>query len=241
MPSHQRLVNVRAILFDKDGTLVDFRATWVPAFRGVAAELAERLGGDDRMADRLLDRLGYDAAADSFATDSVLLWDTNASIAERWAATPEVAGRVDTSEVVHRHFADIDRYPPRPVGDLPALLARLQARGLKLGVATMDDTSVARAHAARLGIAGQLDFIVGADAGMGRKPEPGMVLAFCRACGLTPAEIVVVGDTPADLVMARSAGCIAAVAVRTGAVPLEQLTALADHVLPSVQEIETLL
>src|SRR5688572_24685905 len=36
---------IRGVLFDKDGTLVDFRATWVPAYLGVAGELAARLGG----------------------------------------------------------------------------------------------------------------------------------------------------------------------------------------------------
>jgi len=76
-----------------------------------------------------------------------------------------------------------------------------------LGMATMDDTETARATAERLNIAGQLAFIVGADDGHGEKPGPGMVLAFCAACGLDPAEVIVVGDTPADLLMARSAGC----------------------------------
>ena len=87
-----------------------------------------------------------------------------------------------------RHFSDLERYPPRPVGDLPALLDRLRGRGFALGIATMDDTAIAHAHAGHLGIADQLDFVAGADAGHGEKPGPGMALAFCAACGLRPTR-----------------------------------------------------
>lgn len=231
---------VRGILFDKDGTLIDFRATWTPAYLGVAAEIAARLGGGAELAARLLRRLGYDPASDRFAEDSPLLWETNAAIARLWSATPEVDGRLDVAAIVERHFTDLDRYPPQPVGDLPGLLARLRARGLRLGVATMDGTAVAAATLARLGIADRFAFLAGADAGHGEKPGAGMALAFCAACGLEPGEVMVVGDTVADLGMARRAGC-AAVAVRTGATPPHCLAELADHVLPSVQEIETIL
>lgn len=231
----------RGILFDKDGTLVDFRATWVPAYRGVASELAERLGGGAALAATLLARQGYDVDTDAFADDSRLLWDSNAGIAAAWSVTPEIDGRLDVLEAVSRHFSDLGRYPPQAVGDLPGLLDRLRARGLALGVATMDDTAIAHAHAAHLGIADRLDFVTGADAGHGQKPGPGMALAFCAARGLRPDEVVVVGDTPADMAMARNAGCARAIAVLTGATPRHLLAPLADQVLPSVQYLESAL
>ena len=232
---------VRGILFDKDGTLLDLRATWVPAYRGVADELARRLDGHDGLADRLLARLGYDGATGAFAADSPFLWDTNEAIAAAWAASPEIDGRLDVLEIVLRHFSDLERYPPQPVGDVPALLARLRGRGLVLGMATMDDTAIARAHAAHLGIAAELAFVAGSDAGHGVKPGPGMALAFCAAHDLAPAEVIVVGDSTADLLMARNAGCAGAVAVLTGGTPAERLAPLADHVLASVQELEHIL
>ena len=53
---------IAGVLFDKDGTLIDFRATWVPAYLGVAAELALQAGMPDR-ADQLLARIGYAVAS----------------------------------------------------------------------------------------------------------------------------------------------------------------------------------
>ena len=219
------------MLFDKDGTLVELRSTWLPRYRGAAAELAATVRGPPGLARALLARLGYDEAADMFAAGSPLLWASNAAIAAEWAAMPELAGRVDALAVARRHFADQDRYPPQPVGDVAALLGRLRRHGLVLGMATSDDTRSALDTAARLGIADMLSFVAGADAGHGEKPEPGLAQAFCRACGVAAAETVVVGDTHADMLMARNAGCGLAVAVRTGGTPAHVLEALADCVL----------
>ena len=228
------------MLFDKDGTLIDFRATWLAAYRAIAGELADRIGMPGH-ADLFLERLGYETTGDRFAADSPLLWATNAAIAHALARQPELRGVADVEAIVARHLGDLERYPPVPVGDLVPLFARLSTSGLRLGVATMDWRAPAMVTLDALGIAPFLDLVVGADSGCGEKPDPGMVLAFCAATGLAPAEVAVVGDTVADLVMGRRAGAGLTVAVLTGGTPREALRPHADHVIDRVTDLEPLL
>ena len=108
-------------------------------------------------------------------------------------------------------------------------------------MATMDGEAVARATANALGINDFLSFISGYDSGYGSKPAPGMVQGFCAASGLPPADILVVGDTGRDMNMARAAGAGLAVAVLTGATPRDGLTSIADRVIASVFDIESVL
>lgn len=233
---------IGGILFDKDGTLVDFRRTWMPAYRGLALDLAASALPDDRssaddLAHALLARLGYDGATDRFAPDSKLLWATNDDLAQALAQEPELR-HLDVETIAHAHFSDAERYPPVPVGDLPALFTRLRDHGLMLGIATMDSTQSAHALVDRFTLAAHLSYVVGYDAGHGAKPAATMVHGFCAATGLAPAQVVVIGDTLADLQMARAAGAGAAIAVLTGALPADTLAPFADQVLDSVQDLE---
>jgi phosphoglycolate phosphatase len=232
---------LRGILFDKDGTLVDFRGTWLARYRGAAAELAEHAGGSPALATALLERLGYDGAYDRFAAGSSLLWATNDDIAAAWARMPELRCVAGVEAIASRHFGDHARYPPRPVGDVAQLCTSLRAAGFRLGLATMDSTANALDTMRRLAVEPLLDFVAGFDAGYGEKPEPGMVMAFCTEVGLRPAEVVLVGDTAADLRMARCAGCGLAVAVRTGGGPEDELIPWADHVIDDVHSLPGLL
>jgi phosphoglycolate phosphatase len=230
--------SIKAILFDKDGTLIDFRKTWLAAYRGAAAELAEVAGLAPGFVDVLLARHGYDAATDSFTAESPLLWATTRDQAVLRSAEVELAGVGDVEQRLERHFSDLDAYPPVPVTDLVGLFERLRRRGLKLGVATMDSTAAAEATLARFAAHGLIDFVAGCDSGHGIKPAPGMVLGFCAAVGITPGEVAVVGDHLADLAMARAAGAGLAIAVLTGGCPAAALEAEADLVLPSIVDLE---
>jgi phosphoglycolate phosphatase len=232
---------IKAILFDKDGTLFDFRRTWLAAYRGAAAELAELAGLGPWFIDALLARHGYDPSTDTFAAESPLLWATTRDQAALWSAEPELAAIDDIAQRLERHFSDLDAYPPVPVTDLVGLFERLRGRGLKLGIATMDGTAATEATLVRVAARELIDFLACCDGGHGIKPDPGMVLGFCAAVGVAPHEVAVVGDNLADLAMARAAGAGLAVAVLTGGCPAVALEAAADLVLPSIAELETAL
>ena len=229
---------IRAVLFDKDGTLIDFRASWLAAYRGAALELAALAGAGRDFAPALLARHGYDPATDSFEPTSPLLWATTGQLALLWGAEPELAGLAGVEPVLERHFSDQEAYPPVPVTDLGSLFDRLRGRGLRLGVATMDQATAAEATLARLGLRQRIDFLAGADSGFGLKPGAGMVQAFCRVVAVPPAAVAVIGDNLADIAMARAAGAGLAVAVLTGGCPAPPLAAVADLVLESIAVLE---
>ena len=232
---------IRAILFDKDGTLFDFRRTWLAAYRGAAAELAELAGLRPWFVDALLARHGYDPAGGTFTAESPLLWATTHDLAALWSAEPELAAIGDVERRLERRFSDLDAYPPVPLTDLVGLFERLRARGLKLGIATMDGTAATEATLVRVAARELVDFLACCDGGHRRKPDPGMVLGFCAAVGVAPREVAVVGDHLADLAMARAAGAGLAIAVLTGGCPAAALETEADLVLRSVAELESAL
>lgn len=229
---------VEAILFDKDGTLVDFFATWVPAYRA-AAELGGALAGRPAMADELLRAGGYDPSSGQIDPFSLLAGGTTAEVCDFWCA---FLGRAGDRLLAARLHEAMDLHASRfavPVGaGLPALLGRLRARGIALGMATMDSEFVARTTAEALELEASLDFLCGYDSGYGAKPGPGMVLAFCSSTGLAPDQVMVVGDTDRDMGMARAAGAGLAVGVLSGAAPRECLAPLCDCILDDVFELE---
>ncbi len=228
---------IRGILFDKDGTLVDFDRTWGPINRRVA-DLAAH--GDARLAARLLEIGGYDAERDKVRGGSLLAASHTRQIAAAWI---EAGARHDLDHLakeMDRLFAEGAR-DAVPVTDVAGLFRRLRDRGLALGVATSDGERAARATLARLGVDTEGLFVAGYDSGHGGKPEPGMVEGFCRAFGLSPDEVWVVGDNTHDLEMAHAAGCAAAIGVLSGTASHDELAGRATAVIASIDELEALL
>jgi phosphoglycolate phosphatase len=232
---------IRGILFDKDGTLLNFIETWIPAYRA-AVEVAADLAGDPTMADQMLRATGFDPGSGTFDPKSLLAGGTTAEICDAWADEAGIVERDHFSQLVHDAMDDYAARYPVPIGDgLDVLFERLSGKGYALGIATMDSEVVARATAETLGLSRWLTFLAGYNSGHGAKPEPGMVLGFCAAADLSPAEVLVIGDTDRDINMARNAGAGLVVGVLTGASPASQLAQIADRVLDNVFEIETIL
>lgn len=218
---------IQGVLFDKDGTLFDFEATWTGWAQAMLGDLA---GGDAGRASDLGARIGFDYAARRFAPDSTAIAGTTADIVRLLSpGVPEMTA----SALEARLNAAAAAAPQVPTVPLGPLLAGLRARGLMLGVATNDSEAPARAHLAAAGQEAAFDFIAGYDSGFGGKPAPGMCLGFAHAVGLAPECVAMVGDSTHDLVAGRAAG-MRCVAVLTGMAEAGDLAPLADVVLPDI-------
>ncbi len=218
---------IRGVLFDKDGTLFDFMATWGNWTRALLRDLASGSGSD---AESLGRAVGYDLATGTFAQDSPIIAHTPEEIAE--ALLPHLPGSSPVALVARMNALSAGAAQTPAVPLLP-LMSGLRARGLRIGLATNDAEAPARAHLEQAGIAHLFDFVAGWDSGHGAKPATGQLAAFARTFGFSPAEVVMVGDSRHDLIAGRAAG-MRSVGVLTGLASAADLSPLAEDVLPDI-------
>ncbi len=225
------------VLFDKDGTLIDFQRTWGPAIHAVIHALAR---GDADKVRAQAECLHFEVETRRFRSTSPIIGGATAQYGPVWAAA---LGRDDFLTL----RAEIDELAAvecltslTPVGDPVAILRALRGRGLKLGLATNDAEASARRHLAQLQLTPWMDFVAGYDSGHGAKPEPGMILAFARQIGAAASQVALVGDTLHDLDSARAAGAIS-VAVLSGVATRDELAPHADFVIADIGELPALI
>jgi len=228
------LADIKGILFDKDGTLVDFNATWLGVADFMAMDAAE---GDRWKADRLLAAAGFDFVNKRFKPDSIFASGSNMDVVELWF--PRLSDE-DQMHAVSRFNEITSAQGSAMAVALPGVvdsLRTLHQRSYRMGVATNDSTSGAEKTLATLGIAQLFDAAFGYDAVANSKPAPDTVVAFCDLTGLKPGEIAMVGDNRHDLEMARAGGCGLAVGVLSGTGTRDSLAPMADVVLDSVADL----
>jgi phosphoglycolate phosphatase len=232
------LADIKGILFDKDGTLVDFNATWSDIADFMALEAAE---GDRSLANRLLAVAGLDPISRRFKADSVFAAGTNLDVIQLWF--PHFSREEHDEAVTKFNEITTERGAAMAVA-LPGIveaLNALHAKPYRLGVATNDSTLGCEKTLATLAISQLFDAAYGYDAVANPKPAPDTVLAFCDLTGLKPAEIAMVGDNRHDLEMARAGGCGLAIGVLSGTGTRESLAPIADVMLDSVAELPAFL
>lgn len=227
----------QTVIFDKDGTLLDFNAMWAGWVVSLAARL-ERASGL-RLADDYYRGMDYDHAAGTVIAGGRLALTPMAELRDytreflRQRGLPAKLAQAALDSAWH---APDPVVMARPLFDLAWFFGELRARGLRVAVATSDDRASTRATLAANGAVHLVDVLVCADDGVPIKPEPEMVWAVCRATGCLPAECIMVGDAVVDMQMARAAGCLG-VGVLSGLASAEQLGPWADVLLRSAAEL----
>ncbi len=236
--------DLRLVIFDKDGTLLDFEFMWAELARGAVGQIAGRAGGDAALAGALYDGIGYDwqcgrtrpdgpwAMSGTRQTLTIL-----SSVLYRhgmsWLAAEQTVGAVWQEVCTPSALARLTR----PTADLPRLCAGLRRAGVRIAVDTADAEEPTRCSLQALGILDLVNVVVAGNAALPSKPAPERVLHTCGLLAIAPSEAAVVGDTSYDLIMGARAGLALKVGVLSGVSTRAQLEPLADVIVGSVGDI----
>jgi phosphoglycolate phosphatase len=201
---------LRAVLFDWDGTLVDSAARTYHCYV------------------RVFSAYGIDYDHEAFER----------TYSPDWYRTYEDVGlsREHWPEADARWISCYETETSRLLPGAREALERLAARGIALGLVSSGDGSRVRREIEALGLEGLFAAVVCGGETARRKPDPEPLLAALERLRVHPAESAYVGDSPEDVTMAKSAGAFA-VGIPGGFPNREALAASRPDVLvPSLHE-----
>jgi phosphoglycolate phosphatase len=183
--------NIRAVLFDLDGTLLD---------------TLEDIG---RSANQVLEALGFPAhpidAYREFIGEGV------ATLFQR--ALPPGSDEPDLVASCVERFRDIYgrgwNIATRPYPEIPELLDALSRRSLGLAVLSNKPDVFTRQCVSEYLARWPFGVVFGQREGVPRKPDPAGAFEVADRLGVSPAEIAYLGDSSIDMNTARRAGMLA--------------------------------
>jgi phosphoglycolate phosphatase-like HAD superfamily hydrolase len=232
------LDGIELVVFDKDGTLIEFDRMWGDWVAQLGSSLAAATGRP--LAAQLFAMLGVDPTSGFIHPHGLMAATPMSRLRELVVEALEdegIAGALARAAVNDAWYAPDPVALATPVTDLPALLDRLAARGIRAAVATADDRVPTERTLAALGIGDRFVAVACADDGYPGKPAPDPVLRIAAAAGVEPDRILVIGDAPADMRMGLAAGARRVVGVMTGVGDAATLGPLADLVLDSIEDL----
>lgn len=199
---------IKGILFDKDGTLIEFREYWHMVISRLFTELEKEYGVKSETLLMLKKISGY--LAEGFQKESMIQYATTSQIIDSWE---EIIMREEGSIIGREELLDLfegialsEDMVIRSLPGVDRLLYYLKKKGYFLGIATADSTKSAVHSLKKAGLLHYFDYIGCNEEDTQAKPSPQMAYAFCRQVGIKTEELLVVGDSVTDLEFAENAG-----------------------------------
>ena len=221
---------IRAILFDKDGTLLQFTEGWVDS---IVAFLEDKIL-DDNKKRKLFKEIGIreDGGVEE---NSILSSETAMDLAIIFSKyLDEDLDEIyrDLDDHLLRYLKENNKFI-RETCDLRKLFEALRDRGILIGIFTSDNYRQAKYSMDYLGLDSFIDFYAAADI-YKKKPNKESLEVFKRKYSLEDQEIIIVGDSRVDMVFGENT---IKVGVLCGTGSREMLAKYTDNIIDDPSQV----
>jgi HAD superfamily hydrolase (TIGR01509 family) len=204
-------MKIKAIVFDKDGTLVDFEKFWIPVAKYATEYVFKNAGVDFSHVDNHLRELGIrDGIVD---IKGVLARGDHRGIIDFLHKEIISSGINMTWEKAAELMIEGYGKDSKSVGEVAptcdnirSVLQSIRAMGIRLALITSDEIGGAELCLDKLGVRDLFDKIIAADSAHPAKPDPYFMNSFRAEFGYSAKEVLMVGDTDTDILFARNSG-----------------------------------
>lgn len=203
---------IRAVLFDWDGTLVNTRTAILAASRTASEKVLGRV---------------FPGTPD----EEVQFWNVNGHALP--LLTVDEAVRNQIKAVYMQAYTASMAAGVETFAGVPEMLDALRGSGTRIALVTAKERVFIRSEVERAGLADRIDHVVCAEDVSALKPDPEGVLNALAALEVPPEAAVMVGDSPQDILAAAAAG-MKGIGVSWGVFPVQALhsagaSAVVDH------------
>lgn len=228
---------IKGILFDKDGTLIDFSLWRDAGIQTIKTIMDEHNLNDEGLFAELKKSIGItETGTEPFGA---LAYKSHEDLAAELHFILNKHRNIDLCKF-KSHVAELlrkevlrDDVEFKEITDIRALYRHLSSNGIKMGMATADSHQSAMHMINKLNLNDCFDFIGSYDGVLKPKPNKDMCMKFCSMYGLAPNEVAIVGDSFNDMMFARNSGAIG-VGVLSGVSCKINLKDVANVIIPAV-------
>lgn len=240
-------MRIKGVLFDKDGTLIDFFSLWLQAAYAVIPKVIQVLDLEcsSQMEQYLLETIGV--VNGHIQPEGGLCYKSYGDIAIDIAVALEKKNISRQAIKIHvvlvelfDEFVTSDAVTFKTFTSIHKLVAELKKRNIKIGLATADTIYSAKYCLTRLGVMDDFDYVGGDDGIVKPKPNMDMFRTFIEKYDLLPHQVAVVGDTLNDMLFAKECGAVG-IGVLSGVGKEEKLKEEGDYIISSVEQLISLL
>ena len=221
------LEDVRLILLDKDGTIIDIHHYWGSMLKERARLIVNRWFSDSdsqtKIINELIDVMGIEIESGCMKPEGPVGVKPRPFIVKVATEVVFKNGVTTDEEEIEKLFKEVDLQTANDIlpflkvlPGINAFIKECHEQGLQLGVVTTDITERGRKALQALEMENYFQYIIGGDQVENPKPSPDSVDIILAQSGIKKSRVAVIGDHSVDILMGMNSGVVTNIGVLTG-------------------------